>query len=63
MFEFVCVVYFSKSLSDYEYVGHFQSCANCNTFVDENYNNVEWTKCLQEDYVVLPKGFIKKETY
>lgn len=63
MFEFVCVIYFSSSLQDYKYIGHFESCASANQFVEENYTKeeVSWIKCLHEDYIYLPKGFIKKE--
>ena len=61
MLEFVCVVYFTNDLADYEYVGHMYSCAECNNYVAEEYGEVEWVKCLHEDYIILPKGFIKKE--
>ena len=63
MFEFVCVIYFSNYPGDYMYVGHFESCAHANQWVVENYTQEEinWVKCLHEDYIYLPKGFIKKE--
>jgi len=63
MFEFVCVMFFSKDLNDHLYVGHFESCAHANTYVMKNYTQeeVEWIKCLHEDYIYLPKGFVKKE--
>ena len=63
MFEFVCVIYFSTSLNDYMYIGNFESCAHANSHVAKYYTEeeIEWVKCLHEDYITLPKGFIKKE--
>ena len=61
MFEFVCVVYLTKELSSHQYIGHFESCAACNTYVDERYEDKEWVKCLHEDYLYLPDRLIKKE--
>ena len=62
MFEFVCVIYFNN-LQNQQYIGSFKSCAACNSHVHEFFKEekVEWVKCLHEDYIVLPQGFIKKE--
>lgn len=63
MFEFVCVVYFSADPKDNLYVGNFESCAHAHSYVAANYKSSEinWVKCLHEDYLFLPKNFIKKE--
>ncbi len=63
MFEFVCVMFFTNNLDDHLYIGHFQSCAHANQFVNDNYTSEEykWIKCLHQDYINLPKGLVKKE--
>jgi len=44
-----------------QYIGHFVSCAVANQYVQEFYKDAEYTSCLHEDYIYMPKGFIKKE--
>jgi len=63
MFEFVCVIYFSADPADTLYVGNFESCARAHSYVAENFDSkeVNWVKCQHEDYLYLPKNFIKKE--
>jgi len=63
MFEFVCVIYLSDNPANTLYVGSFETCAHAHSYVHENFTKeeVNWIKCLHEDYIVLPKNFIKKE--
>ena len=44
-----------------KYIGHFVSCAVANQYVQEFYKDAEYTSCLHEDYIYMPKEFIKKE--
>lgn len=59
MFEYVLVVYITMNSPKYE--GHFVDCANANEYAEEHYPDAEYTSCLHEEYIRLPKGLIKKE--
>jgi len=59
MFEYVLVVY--MTISSPKYVGHFVDCTRANEYVMENYPKAEYTCCLHEDYIHLPKDLVKKE--
>ena len=61
MFEYVLVLYMSYKTEHEpgEYVGHFLSCAHANRYVQEHYADADYTICLHEDYIVLPRELIK----
>jgi len=59
MFEYVLIVY--MNMDNPEYVGHFKSCAAANSYVQKHYKNAEYTSCLYQNYINLPKNLIKKE--
>jgi len=63
MFEFVCVIYFSANPADSLYIGNFNNCAEAHSYVANNFHKSEinWVKCQHQDYLYLPKNFIKKE--
>lgn len=59
MFEYVLVVYWTMQTP--EYIGNFNSCADATLWCSKHCEEAEYTSCLHEDYVYLPKGFVKKE--
>ncbi len=59
MFEYVLVVYWTMQTP--EYVGNFNSCADATWWCQQHCQEAEYTSCLHEDYMFLPKGFVKKE--
>lgn len=59
MFEYCLIVY--MTMDSPEYIGHFISCAVANQYIQEHYKDAEYTSCLHEDYIYMPKGFVKKE--
>lgn len=59
MFEYVLVVYWT--MSQPEYIGNFKSCAHATSYCEEHCTEAEYTSCLHEDYIYMPKGFVKKE--
>jgi len=63
MFEFICVIYFSANPADHLYIGSFESCAHAHSYIEQHYTEQEinWINCQHEDYLYLPKNFIKKE--
>lgn len=59
MYEYILVVY--MQMDNPQYVGSFTSCAAANDHVKEYYADAKYTTCLHEDYMFLPKDFLKKE--
>jgi hypothetical protein len=59
MFEYVLVVYWTMQTPEYQ--GHFQSCGYATEWCKVYCEGAEYTSCLHEDYIYLPKDFIKKE--
>lgn len=59
MFKYVLVVY--MTMSNPQYVGHFVDCASANSYAKKHYPDAPYTSCLDEEYMFLPKGLIKKE--
>ena len=59
MLEYVLVIY--MTMEDPKYMGHFESCAVANNYVQEYYSDAPYTICLHEDYIHLPEGLIKRE--
>jgi len=48
-------------MEEAKYIGNFISCAVANDYVAEYYADAPYTSCLHEDYIVLPKQFVKRE--
>lgn len=61
MFEFVLIVYLT--MDSPEYKGNFVDCATANSWVAKYYPDAPYTVCLHEDYINLPKNFIKREVH
>lgn len=59
MFEYCLIVYIT--MEEPKYIGNFINCAYANNYVAEYYYDAPYTVCLHEDYIVLPKHFVKKE--
>ena len=59
MFEYILVVYWT--MAQPEYVGNFESCAHATQWCQTHCKEAEYTTCLHEDYMYLPKNFMKKE--
>ena len=59
MFEYVLVLYMTMNQTKYE--GHFKDCARANQYAKEHCPKCEYTSCLHEDHIRLPKNIIKKE--
>ena len=63
MLEYVLVIYFDDQFNNGQYVGHFESCAHANQYLEEHvkeYGKRTWDKCLYEKYILLPPQLIKK---
>lgn len=63
MLEYVLVVYFDDQFNNGQYVGHFESCAHAQTYLEQHhkeYGKRKWDKCLFEKYILLPPQLIKK---
>jgi len=61
-FIFVMAITFHHApFEAYEYVGHFQSCQQANDYVALNHPTRVGSRCLFEEYIVIPKDTIKKE--
>lgn len=58
MFEYVLVLYLK--MNQPEYAGHFKDCATANQYAAQKCPKCEYTSCLHEDYIKLPKGLIIK---
>ena len=59
MFEYVLVLYLKMNQPKYE--GHFKDCATANEYAIKHCPKCEYTTCLHEDYIKLPKDIIRKE--
>jgi len=59
MFEYVLVVYLTMESPQYQ--GNFVDCAHANAYVAEYYPDAPYIICLHEDYINLPKEFVKRE--
>jgi len=59
MFEYCLIVYLT--MQEPKYIGNFESCAYANEYVKEYYADAPYTICMHEDYLYLPKDFVKKE--
>jgi hypothetical protein len=56
-FEFVLIVYLTMSTP--KYVGNFVDCTVANEYVKKHYPKAEYSSCLYENYVYLPKDFVR----
>lgn len=63
MFEYVLVLYMSYKTGEEpgEYVGHFLSCAHAHRYEQKHFPEADYTVCLHEDYIMLPKDLTKIE--
>lgn len=59
MLEYVLVVYLT--MEEPKYIGHMESCAVANNYVQKYYKDAPYTICLHEDYINLPDHIIKIE--
>jgi hypothetical protein len=63
MLEYVLVVYMFNDFKNPEYVGHFRDCKSATTYQKKHYPNHQSSKCLLEQYILLPKNLKRKEIY
>ena len=61
MFEYCLIVYLT--MEEPKYIGNFESCAHANNYVAEYYHDAPYTVCLHENYINLPKDFVKREVH
>lgn len=61
MYEYVLIVYMFNNYQNPEYVGHFKNCDEATQYQEKHYPNHQTSKCLLEQYILLPKNLKKKE--
>ena len=59
-FIFVLVVNLNPLFDQLNYVGHFKSCSHANLYVELHYPDVQESRCLLEEYIVIPKDVKKR---
>lgn len=61
MFEYCLIVYLFNDYKNPEYVGHFKNCAIASQYQEEYYPNHQSSKCLLQEYIILPENLEIKE--
>ena len=59
-FLYVLVVSFTEPHDTWLYQGHFANCKRAHLYMELNLGEVKASKCLLEEYIVLPKDTPKK---